>query len=273
MLALMPIVLVTADGAERSGYTYDDRTGISYEYPKKYDGLIQSGERFVYNKPGFGYAGLGVVGDIRSSANAGNLVCEILDYSPFARYVSLKDPHGEYYEADPAFWQTGNVYWARGVRPLSAKRFEQIADAAGMQTKTDGALQGPQTYASPDVSAAVDLVAMRAAMAAVREWFAGENVHEMPKNNPGFDIRVGSEGAEVRFVEVKGTQAGAPLFFLTEGERKFSIREAPRYTMAVVSGIDIAAGSHTTITRQDGAVDKQILEPTQWRGNLAAKQG
>lgn len=54
MLALMPIVLVTVDGAERSGYKYDDRTGILYEYPKKYDGLIHSGERFVYNKPDLG---------------------------------------------------------------------------------------------------------------------------------------------------------------------------------------------------------------------------
>ncbi len=39
----MPLVLATAEGKERSGYLYDDRTGVSYEYPNRYAKLVQTG--------------------------------------------------------------------------------------------------------------------------------------------------------------------------------------------------------------------------------------
>ena len=83
-LAGVPVVLVTAHGEPRAGYTYDDRTGISYEYPDgRYEAWITTGDRFVYHTPDFGYTGAGVIGEIRSSATAGRLVCDILDHEPW----------------------------------------------------------------------------------------------------------------------------------------------------------------------------------------------
>ena len=107
---------------------------------------------------------------------------------------------GDYYEADTNYW-ADKIYWGQGVRPLSTERFETIV---GVQVVGPAPKKG-HGYASPDVSVAVDLYAMKAAMKEVETQFPGELVEEMSKNNPGYDIRVGPSGAEVRFVEVKGT--------------------------------------------------------------------
>jgi hypothetical protein len=98
-------------------------------------------------------------------------------------------------------------------------------------------------------------------------------IEQMPRNNPGFDIRVGPAGAENWYYEVKGTQASDPLFFMSEGERKFSLREARRYTLLVVVGIDLRNGTHGSIVRRDGEVGGADveLETAQWRGRLLAK--
>jgi Domain of unknown function (DUF3883) len=265
----MPVVMSTAEGKEHSGYTYDDRTGVSYEYPAgRYERWIQTGERFVYHKPSVGYSGVGIIGAITPSKTAGRLVCEILDFQAFDAYVPIKDAAGDYYEADTNYW-ADKIYWGQGVRPLSTERFEtivgvQVAGAGGSAPKKG------HGYASPDVSAAVDLYAMKAAMKEVATLFPGELVEQMPKNNPGYDIRVGPSGAEVRFVEVKGTQSSDPVFFLTEGERKFSALEKHRYTLLVITGIDLKASTEAARHRRDGEVNAGManLEPAQWRGLL-----
>ncbi len=266
----MPVVLSTAEGEERSGYTYDDRTGVSYEYPAgRYERFITTGERFLYHKPGLGYSGAGIVGTIAPSATLGRLVCEVLDYEPFREYVPIRDETGAYYEADPTFWRE-RIYWGQGVSPLSSERYEAILFRAGVGPQPVPAVRGRRGYASPDVSAAVDLKAMRVAMLEVAALFPGSVIEEMPKNNPGFDIRIGPRGSEVRFVEVKGTQAGEPSFFLTEGERLFSAREARRYTLLVVVGINLPADTHGSVERRDGEVDSNAadLKPVQWRARL-----
>lgn len=87
----MAVVLATTSGNTRSGLSYDDRTGVSYEYPSgKYEKYIVPGERFVYQRVGGGYIGCGVIGAITASTSPDRLVCEILDYQPFAAEVSLK---------------------------------------------------------------------------------------------------------------------------------------------------------------------------------------
>ena len=40
----MPIILYTGEGPSRAGYVYDDRTGVSYEFPDRYLSMIQPGE-------------------------------------------------------------------------------------------------------------------------------------------------------------------------------------------------------------------------------------
>lgn len=268
----MPVVLSTNEGKELSGYTYDDRTGVSYEYPGgRYEIWVQTGERFVYHTPGKGYSGVGIVGSITPSATAGRLVCEILDYQPFEDYVPLKDKAGSYHEADMQYWSTGNIYWSQGVRPLSNARFEAIVkQAVERATVKAPPSERNHGYASPDVSTAVDEYAMKAAIGHVASLFPGHTITEMPKNNPGFDIRVGPEGAEVRFVEVKGTQASEPVFFLSEGERKFSRREKSRYSILVITGIDLKGKSDAARHWRDGEVDAGMaeLKASQWRGRL-----
>lgn len=118
-------MLATAHGKARAGYVYDDRTGVSYEYPTgRYENWIMTGERFVYHDPDApghsGYIGAGIIGDIHQSGTDGRLVCDILDYVSFPATVPLKDPStGTYFESDPTFWKTGNIYWSQGARPLA----------------------------------------------------------------------------------------------------------------------------------------------------------
>jgi hypothetical protein len=51
----MPVLLDTAPGVRRSGHTYDDRTGTSYEFPRgRYERRILDGERFLYRQPRVG---------------------------------------------------------------------------------------------------------------------------------------------------------------------------------------------------------------------------
>ena len=272
----MPVVLATADGKERSGYVYDDRTGISYEYPRgRYENWIATGDRFVYHKPHVGYVGTGIIGGIRPSTAAGRLVCDILDYTAFGESVPLKRSNGEYFEADLSVWKTGRVYWAQGVRQMREARFEELLSVASAGTdalpragqRNHGGAGG---YARPEVGAAVDSYAMDAAAREIAARWPGALVERMPHNNPGFDIRVGPPSSELWFYEVKGTQASEPVFFLSEGERRFSIRESARYSLLVVVGISLRSETHTGLAERAGAVTGTgvALEPTQWRGRL-----
>ena len=45
----MPLVFAENEETE-SGITYEDRTGIAYQYPPMYQRMIRPGERFVYYK-------------------------------------------------------------------------------------------------------------------------------------------------------------------------------------------------------------------------------
>jgi hypothetical protein len=201
--------------------------------------------------------------------------------------VPLKDVDGEYFEADPTVWTNGRVYWAQGVRRILEDRYDSILAAASAAAPTpepsvearrrDRGGQrragGARGYASPAVSAAVDAYAMTAAIGQVTSLWPTHPIEQMPRNNPGFDIRVGLAGAEDWYYEVKGTQASEPLFFMSEGERKFSRREASRYTLLVVVGIDLRNGTHGSIVRHDGEVGgvDVKLETAQWRGCLLAQ--
>ena len=154
----MPVVLMTVEGQTRSGHTYDDRTGVSYEYPSgRYERWIQTGDRFVYQRPRAGYTGCGIVGEIGVSATAGRLVCDVLSVVSFDKPVPLKDVSGKYYEADTKFWKD-RVYWGQGVRPLADARFDEILAVTGHTQPA------PSGYASPAVARAVEDYSIRVVM-------------------------------------------------------------------------------------------------------------
>jgi hypothetical protein len=123
-------------------------------------------------------------------------------------------------------------------------------------------------HAYPLDGAEVDAVGMEVALAHVSSRFPGHVVTQMPHNNPGYDILVGLSAAPVRYVEVKSTRADAPVFNLSEGERRFSVAHAPLYSLLVITGIDIEARTYLETHWYDGALtDEEFqLRPLQWRG-------
>lgn len=260
----MPVVLVQVGGTARSGHLYDDREGVAYEYPTgRYERWIQQGDRFVYQVPRIGYTGCGVIGEISRSVDPGRLVCEVLSVRQFDIPVGLKDGSGNYFEADPAYWKK-RVYWGQGVRPLSNERFDAIANAAGETIDTDSG-----AYADSVTSRLVEDMAVQVARESIATRF-GTFVTTMPRNNPGFDLLVGDSSNPVRYVEVKGTRSSDPLFFLSEGERQFSMKYSHLYSIVIVSGIDLEKGTHSSVAIHDGAIDERNfnIRPRQWRGAL-----
>jgi hypothetical protein len=111
---------------------------------------------------------------------------------------------------------------------------------------------------------------MTVALDQVTAMHPGHPVHRMPHNNPGFDILVGAAASPVRHVEVKGTTAADPVFFMSEGERLFSHHHSSDYTLLVVVGIELSTKSHAAIRVHHGRIDSLAakLETAHWRGRL-----
>ncbi|GAG30030.1 unnamed protein product, partial [marine sediment metagenome] len=113
-------LVLTENEATESGIAYDDRTGVSYQFPAQYRNMIQPGERFVYyrgrKKRGGGrmpqvYFGVGVVGHVRSDdRHPGRYTCDVLDYQPFAVPVPFRRQDGDYLESSAK-----RGYFQRGV--------------------------------------------------------------------------------------------------------------------------------------------------------------
>lgn len=266
--AAVPVVLFEAGGVARSGHLYGDRTGVEYEYPAgRYERWIEPGERFLYQAPRVGYVGCGVIGEIAPSLEDGRLICQVHSVRFFDEPVGLKDSNGDYFEADPTYWK-GKIYWGQGVRPISDERYDSVIATAGVASSSDPDPVAP-AYADPATARAVEDMSVAVAVEHVHERF-GESVKVMPRNNPGFDLLVGSASSPTRYVEVKGTQSAQPVFFMSEGEREFSVRNAAKYTLLVVSGIDLGSQTFQALTTRDGAVagDGVQLMPSQWRGRL-----
>ncbi|MFV4913048.1 DUF3883 domain-containing protein [Microbacterium lacticum] len=240
---------------------------MSYEFPDAYLSRIVEGERFIYHQPRF-YTGLGLVGRVAPSAVAGRSVCEILDWQPFDPPLPLKDEGGDYFEVDREAGQA-NVYWAQGVRTLTEAAFQRIVAATTVSGPVENAGESP-SYADTATRKAVERYAVEAVLKLLHSEHPDVEVEELPPNNPGFDIRVGDAGAPLRFVEVKGTQAAEPVFWLTEGERQFSIANAESYELFVVAGIDLSGSKMHHLHRHAGAVVHEAvsLEPSQWRGRI-----
>ena len=280
-MAAMPVVFTEVGGVARSGHLYDDRTGISYEFPTRYTRLISIGDRFVYHRPRVGYIGSGIVGQIEPSGSPGRLTCEVLDPITFPRPVPFKNPDGEFYEAP--MWRDGKVYFAQGVRPLSESVYEAILTAAELPLPSEAPSPAPGAAPSatsegrrarsyptgPDIRE-VDAYAMTVAMEWARTRFPTHEPTRMPHNNPGFDIRVGPADDPHRYLEVKGTRSHAPIFFLSEGERRFSAKYASRYTLLVIAGVSLTTNTHERVYEVTGEINATTveLEPTQWRGQL-----
>jgi hypothetical protein len=263
--------VLSTNEATASGHAYADVTGAAYEYPRRYRRLIVPGERFVYYRgrrlPGGktqrqSYFGAGIIGQVNGSgAPADRLVADILDYRPFLTEVGLRWPDGSYVEPGGA---VGGRYYQVGVRRISDDVWVRLIDE-GRPTEPAPAAAA---HASPETAAEVDAYAIRAAMTNLRSRFPAARIRVMPHNNPGFDIEVTGDQS-VRYVEVKGTQAVVPRFFISEGERQFADANRPSYLLMVVYDIDRRSARHRVLEHEAADIeDAFVLTPRQWVGTL-----
>ncbi|HEX8994675.1 MAG TPA: hypothetical protein VF812_01450 [Ktedonobacterales bacterium] len=133
----MPLVL-TINESTASGHKYDDKPGISYEYPVMYRNVIQTGDQFVYYRGSRGknderiipaYLGMGVIGKITASPHVSDcLVCEIVNYQPFRIALPFKDSEDRPFEPGG---EAGGRFYQKGVRTITEEAFVRIkAEAA-----------------------------------------------------------------------------------------------------------------------------------------------
>ena len=272
----MPLVL-TDNEATESGIDYDNRTGVSYQYPKAYRHIIQPGERFVYyrgrRRHGGGrqpqiYFGSGIVGSIRDDAGYPNrMLCEILDYEPFQMPVAFKDDRGTYLESGA----DRRGYFQRGVRRISEAEFDSIlARADRSSTDPTSGVASPvrptsPSYASTELARAVEAYSVEVAVAELRRRHPDSVVASQHRNNPGFDVLVTAPGKTL-FVEVKGTQRPSPHFFVTEGELQFSRAHSSQFWLVVVYRINLDSHTYRLYWHQGdiSLVTGFGLRPVQW---------
>ena len=279
----MPLVFAENEATE-SGISYDDRTGISYQYPGRYRRVIQSGERFIYYRgrrtkvgrrmPQIYFGSGGVGNTFRDPNQPDRLMCEVLDYRAFSVPIPFKNARGEYLETGA----DRRGYFQPGVRVISEDDFRRITEAAQMDTiaaeESAGAPGGDANrgmapgYASLATLRFVEDFAVRVALDEIRRRYPGSMVQPQPRNNPGFDILVKQPeaSADPVYVEVKGTTRGYPHFFMTEGEVQFSLRHQDRYHLIVVYRICLDPETYD-LHWHEGPVSVEggfRLNPVQW---------
>jgi hypothetical protein len=198
--------------------------------------------------------------------------CQILDYRPFERGVPFKDAAGVYAEAGGAT----SGYYQAGVRRISTAEFEAILKQAQIAAPEVQAIAGDvpavgARFNTSEIARQVEEYAVARARADLIARYPHATVRAMPRNNPGFDLAVvGADGATIAYVEVKGTALPAPVFFLSEGERRFSGQESERYELIVVYGIDLEEKTHTLVARRGEITTAEAaLSPVTWRGRLS----
>jgi len=284
----VPLVLATG-APTASGHSYADEPGVRHVYPQVYRRLMQPGARFVYYRgrratalgvPGPGYFGCGVLGSSHDAPD-GQLVSEILDCVEFTALVGVRNSDGRYFEE--AADRNPN-YWRRGVRHVEEHVFDEILSAADREGESLGdddhvndvgnpprrrGSSAPQYGRDPDALVEVERFAVDVALSKLCQRHGDDAVHEMPRNNPGFDIRVDTPDGELH-VEVKGTRQREPVFFLSEGERAHSERIENRYLLCVVSAIDLTSRAHE-VRWHEGPItaDDFDLRPRQWQARLS----
>ena len=62
----------------------------------------------------------------------------------------------------------------------------------------------------------------------------GRNPVEMPRNNPGYDIRSTDDEGRIHYIEVKGRIEGADTFAITTNEVTFAQTQGERHRLALV---------------------------------------
>jgi hypothetical protein len=272
-------LVLSQNEATESGHEYADVLGVCYEYPRRFRNIIRSGEPFVYyrgrrrasggHQPQT-YLGVGIVGQIAIGSPEALLTCRIEDYRPFPEPLPFKEGAAYLEPSAARYGSRAGLYFRQGVRTIDDETFAHIVDLGGPQAP----LPIPPTttgYASPELAQLVDAIAMERATDEAEARFPNTRVERMPQNNPGFDFRVSANGVVLRYLEIKGTTHPTPRFFMSEGERCFSVEHASRYSLWIFYAIETQARSGI-LRELDGAVagPQVTLEPIQYAGVVSA---
>ena len=216
------------------------------------------------------YLGVGIVSEV--SRVADRFRCSITNFRPFTPPLPFKTGDG-YLEPEANTPTAVGFYFQTGVRRLDQDAFDMIcALGLGMPQTIAGdaesdAVGDDVSYADPATARQVDELAMLLAVAQAEERWPESRTVRMPHNNPGFDIEVRHPDGVIGYVEVKGTRAHKPRFFISAGERAFSAAHADSYMLWIFHSMDLEAKT-ATLTPYDGAVDDDRFElrPTQFLG-------
>jgi hypothetical protein len=120
-------------------------------------------------------------------------------------------------------------------RQLSALRPVVIGAAlvipAGLLSRLSGTI-GPQAKTFARETARIERIAVDAVKAA--ENALHREPHEMPHNNPGYDIESKAAWGELLFLEVKGRVAGADTVTITRTEILTGLNKGDHFILALV---------------------------------------
>jgi hypothetical protein len=260
---------------------YADVLGEVYEFPAQYKGFVEPGEQVVYyrgrrsaggrSKPQV-YLGVGLIGDVYPVGN--RFQCLITDYQPFEPPLFFKDGD-KYWEPRANEYKSAGkpvgYFFRNGIRPIDQESFDAICAAgfAAPPTPPPRASNADRNYADPAGILEVDEIAMELAMKEALARWPRHEVQQMPHNNPGFDIEIKKGGAPVHYIEVKGTRAHYPRFFISAGEVAHSERFAHCYSIWIYHSLDVLART-AELAEHTGAVTKAHfdLQTRQYFGRL-----
>ena len=275
----MPLVF-TQNEVNLNDLEYADVLGETYEFPAKYRNLVSPGEQFVYYRgrrraDGASrtpeYFGTGMVGSVFTVGD--RFQCSVTDYEPFDSIVPFK-AGDQYREPRANTHKSVGFFFQEGVRRIDQLSFDSICESglAPNRKPSTPPTKAMPGYPDPAENPVVDEIAMELAMReATSRWPANE-IRRMPHNNPGFDIEIRDEAGPIFYVEVKGTRATDPRFFISSGEVAHSVKNADRYSIWIFHSLDIKART-ATLAAHDGAVTKENfdLQPKQYFGRLLSQ--
>jgi len=267
----MPLVL-TQNEQSAAAVTYDDRLGTSYEFPKKYQKLVQPGESFVYyrgKRPAAGgiqvphYFGAGVVGAV-TPTDDGRLRCKVTSYRAFGENVPLKQD-GHYLEpgANGRPPKEVGLHFRTGVRTIDQIAFDAILAAAGLGQVAPNKIATKRVEEKP-LSASgknkkdelYDIAIALAALEAKTQW-PSATIFRAPAGQY-FSLIVRHTDGKTHHVAVKATKHEEPRTTLSSGEVIYADRHAANYSLWVFYAMDLETGTGRLIKRTGRITDDDI---------------
>ena len=139
----MPTVITENDESK-----WNDTTGVSYHFPKRYLSILLPGTPVIYYKgklrdrafairrlsPDPHYFGVGSIGEVVEDRNSGgkHFYAAIQGFREFEAPVPIRDPQGRYLEEIPGNRESN--YWRDGARAISQSVFDRIIAVARIRS-------------------------------------------------------------------------------------------------------------------------------------------